>query len=74
MSLFVSCGNTFDNMPDEAKELYRQYKQYCDECSKAHDFTCSGADVKACEAKKKNLLDRVLDLANTNVPAEGGER
>lgn len=71
MNLSVSCGNAFENMPDEAKELYRQYKQYCDECSKAHDFTCSGADVKTCEAKKKNLLDRILDLTNTNVLAEG---
>lgn len=64
MSLIVPWGNAFENMPNEAKELYRQYKQYCDECSKAHDFTCSGADAKVCEAKKKELLDRVLDLAD----------
>ena len=72
MSLFVSCSNAFENMSDEAKELYRQYKQYCNECSKAHDFTCSGADAKACEAKKKDLLDRVLNLTNSNILAEGG--
>ena len=56
MSLILPWGNAFENMPDEAKELYRQYKQYCDECSKA--------DAKACEAKKKELLDRTLDLAD----------
>lgn len=71
MSLFILCGNAFKNIPDEAKEFYRQYKQYCDECSKAYDFTCSGADVKACGANKKNLLDRILNLTNINVLAEG---
>lgn len=70
MSLFVLCDNALENMPDEAKDLYRQYKQYCDECSKAHDFTCSGADAKACEAKKKNLLNRIFNLAPTIILAE----
>ena len=62
MNSFVSRGNAFENIPDEAKELYRQYKQYCDECSKAYDFTCSGADAKACETKKRTCLIVLLTL------------
>lgn len=33
-------------------EKYRLYMQWCNECPKAHNFTCSGADAKECEQEK----------------------
>lgn len=37
-------------------ELKRKYMQWCDDCPKAYDNTCSGADVKRCEAEKKTRI------------------
>ena len=67
MSMIIDWGNgnAYQNMTDEAKELRRQYLQFCDECSKAHDFTCSGADAKACKEKKDELLKMMLDICDT---------
>jgi hypothetical protein len=42
------------NMQDTEK--YRLYMQWCNECPKAHNFTCSGADAKKCEQEKQKLL------------------
>lgn len=65
MSLICSeHGNAYGNMNSEAKELRRQYLQFCDECSKAHDFTCSGADAKACKEKKNEILKMMLDISD----------
>lgn len=67
MSVILPWGddNAYTNMTDEAKELHRQYLQWCDECSKAYDFSCSGADAKQCKEKKRELLSRILDITDT---------
>lgn len=44
------------NMEDTEK--YRLYMQWCNECPKAHDFTCSGVDAKKCEQEKQKLLTK----------------
>lgn len=53
------------NLTNEVKELQRQYEQFCNNCPKAYDFTCSGADAKACEEqieqiKKKDKEKRIF--------------
>lgn len=55
----------YRNMTDEAKELYRRYKQWCDECPKAYDFTCSGASAERCRQEKRKLLLQMLDITDT---------
>lgn len=57
--------NAYINMTDEAKELLSQYLQWCDECSKVRDFSCSEADAKQCNEKKRELLSRILDITDT---------
>lgn len=37
------------------KNLFDEYRSWCDSCSKAYDFTCSGADAEKC-LKKKNMI------------------
>ncbi len=64
-SVIIDWGKPLVNMTDEAKELLRQFNQYCDECSKAHDFTCSGADAVECDRKKNKLLRDLYDIADT---------
>lgn len=64
-SIRLPWGNAFENMTDEARNLQRQFRKWCDECPKAHDFTCSGADAKRCEAEKDKLLTRLLDITDT---------
>lgn len=44
------------------QELLRQYKHFCDDCPKAYDFTCGGADAKKCDAIKQALLNRIKDI------------
>lgn len=58
-------GSPFENMTDEAKELRRQYLQFCDGCTKAYDFTCSGADAEKCNKRKEELLNRIYDITDT---------
>lgn len=48
----------------DAKELYGQYTQFCMECPKAYDFTCSGADSKRCEEKKAEILNKCRNKQN----------
>ena len=55
--------NVSETADSEAHELFRQYIQFCSECPKAHDFTCSGADVAACEAKKQSLLEKLKNIS-----------
>lgn len=31
----------------------RKYMQWCNDCPKAYDYTCSGADAKRCDAERK---------------------
>jgi hypothetical protein len=47
---------------DEVEELQKQYEQFCNNCSKAHDFTCSGANAKACEEKKNEILKKIFEI------------
>lgn len=56
-------NDIIDNAALSAQEAYRQYMQFCDECSKAHDFTCSGADAAKCEAAKEELLKRANETS-----------
>lgn len=49
------------NLTDEVKELQRQYEQFCNDCPKAYDFICSGANAKACEEKKNEILRKILE-------------
>ena len=37
------------------QNLYYDYMHYCEECPKAYDFTCSGADARKCEKEKENM-------------------
>ena len=39
--------------------LVYQYIHFCDNCPKAYDFTCSGADSKKCEEVKAKLLEKI---------------
>ena len=50
------------NLTDEVKELQRQYEQFCNDCPKAYDFTCSGANAKVCEEKKNEILKKILKI------------
>ena len=43
---------------EQDAEKYRLYMQWCNDCPKAYDFTCSGADVKKCEQEKQKLLTK----------------
>lgn len=63
--VIIDWGKPLINMTDEAKELLRQYNQFCDECSKAHDFTCSGADAVKCNEKKRKLRYDIYEIADT---------
>ena len=51
---YIEKGKEIQNM--QAAEKYRLYMQWCNECPKAYDFTCSGADAKKCEQEKQKLL------------------
>ncbi len=58
------------------QELLRQYKHFCDDCPKAYDFTCSGADAKKCDAIKQALIYRINEIQNKGTSGDGlfGER
>lgn len=58
-------GTPFINKTDTAKELMRQYVQFCDRCPKAYDFTCSGENARECDEKKQALLDSIYDITDT---------
>lgn len=48
---------------DDIKENRRLYIQFCSDCSKAYDFTCSGINAINCEREKSKLLDTIkLDI------------
>ena len=55
--------NVSETADSEAHELFRQYMQFCSECPKAHDFTCSGANAAACEVKKQSLLQKIKNIS-----------
>ena len=44
---------------EEKENLIRKYMQWCQDCPKAYDFTCSGASAKKCEEEKEKLLKDV---------------
>lgn len=48
-------NNALSNITDVNALIY-QYMHFCDECNKAYDFTCSGANAKKCEVAKNKLL------------------
>lgn len=37
------------------------FMHYCDTCSKAYDFTCSGADTAKCEEDKQRILKNQIN-------------
>ena len=48
---------------DDIKENRRLYNQFCSDCPKAYDFTCSGINAINCEREKSKLLDAIkLDI------------
>ena len=52
---------------------FERFMQWCNECPKAHNFTCSGADAKKCEQEKQKLLTKRqqhIDADNTNTSSE----
>ncbi len=51
----------YNDVPAEAAETYEKYVHFCDECPKAYDFTCSGADSERCGKVKKSLLDEFFE-------------
>ena len=42
---------------ESTQENYRKYTQWCQECPKAYDYTCSGADASRCEKEKQEFLN-----------------
>ena len=50
------------NLTNKVKDLQRQYEQFCNDCSKAYDFTCSGTNAKVCEEKKNKILKKILEI------------
>lgn len=47
------------------EDILYQFFHWCDDCSKAYDFTCSGADASLCETKKNKLLAKIQTSAET---------
>ena len=39
-------------MPMNKNEVLYKLHHWCDNCSKAYDFTCSGRDAKRCDEYK----------------------
>lgn len=48
-------------MTDEKNEAIRKFMQYCNECPKASDFTCSGADAAKCLKEREEELRKVIN-------------
>ena len=44
-------------------EAKREFMQRCDECPKAHDFTCCGAEAEKCLKNAEEKLRKAI-LAN----------
>lgn len=57
----------YNNVPAEAAKTYEKYVHFCDECPKAHDFTCSGADSLRCDKEKSKLLDGFFKLYDRRI-------
>lgn len=57
----------YNNVPAEAAETYEKYVHFCDECPKAYDFTCSGADSLRCDKEKSKLLDGFFKLYDRRI-------
>jgi hypothetical protein len=47
-------------------ELIRLYLQFCDNCPKAYDFTCSGANIKECQKEKDKIVKEIIKRRNLN--------
>ena len=53
-------------MPDERIiEAKYKFMHRCDECPKAHDFTCSGAEAQSCTVAATNALKTVIEQVNS---------
>lgn len=59
--------NTLSSCTEEANEIYQKYVHFCDECPKAHDFTCSGADSLRCDKEKSKLVDGFFKLYDRRI-------
>lgn len=57
----------YNNASAEAAEAYEKYVHFCDECPKAYDFTCSGADSLRCDKEKSKLLDGFFKLYDRRI-------
>ena len=47
------------NLEAETRLLFQDYQHYCDDCSHAHNFTCSGIRSKICMIEKHRLRDKI---------------
>ena len=52
------------------KHSQTKYIHWCDDCPKAYDDTCSGADAVKCEAEKSQFLRVALNLNLDNLDTE----
>ena len=57
----------YNNVSAEAAKAYEKYVHFCDECPKAYDFTCSGADSLRCDKEKSKLLDGFFKLYDRRI-------
>lgn len=46
-------------------EAKRKFMHRCDECPKAHDFTCNGAEAQSCTENAVNELKKVIELVSS---------
>lgn len=55
----------------DRKDIIRKVRQWCSECSMAHDFTCSGARAEKCNAQKIEFMKKANErLKDTVAKAE----
>ena len=57
-------GETREEIEEMLKDLYIKYRDFCNECPKAHDFTCSGADSLRCQKEKDKIAAEIKRLGS----------
>lgn len=45
-----------------ARNLFNEYKSWCDSCSQSNDLKCSGEDAEKCRKKKHDLLMKIYEI------------
>lgn len=44
------------------KNLFDEYRSWCDSCPQIHDHKCSGEDAEKCRKKKHDLLMKIYEI------------